>query len=177
MIKQLLAVAIVVASIYTASAQQASERIQTEESGGQLAGIRVALERLVELREAEATHSHVDSILKQMDVWLKRVAPIEYRLSKAEDEFRSAENNLTQLERMKEQHEAQRDLDIEMSRDSPNSEARRMLADIERSRLSYEERADATRLRIQEYENERTRLLRRVETLEELLLDRLDENR
>jgi len=173
-VKSLIAIVIVAVASLSALGQQPPEPIHSAQLGEDVAGIRVALERLVELREAESGYARVDSILKQMDVWLQRLAPIERKLTVAEDQLRSAENNLRQLGLMKEQQEAERDLDIENGLDSPRSEARRMLADIARSRLAQEEKIAAARLRIQEYENERTHLLRRIDTLEAVLLDLLD---
>jgi hypothetical protein len=174
MVKRLFAALLAGAIALPALGQPSSEPAMSIQVGEDLAGIRAALERLVVLREAEAVQTRVDSILRQMDVWLKRLAPIEQKLTIAEDQLRSYENTQRQLGLMQKQQEAARDLDIENGLDSPRSEARRMLADIARSQLANDEKIESVQLRIREHEGERMHLLRRVDSLEATLLDLLD---
>ena len=68
---------------------------------------------------------------------------------------------------MKEQQEDFLHLQIQEGADSPLSETRRMLDDLERTRKSVEERMAATHMRMQEYENDLSRGREEIEILDD----------
>jgi chromosome segregation ATPase len=142
--------------------------------GQELTGIREALEQLVELRTSDRHYRDVELILKRIDTAVRRLAPLEQRLATAQEVLRRVEKSLQALERMQEQHASYLQEQIREGSDTPRSETRVMLKDIERSRIGYEENIEATRLRIQEYENELALKLKQIDMLDERLLDLLD---
>ena len=78
------------------------------------------------------------------------------------------------VDRMQEQHEGYLRDQIREGSDTPRSETRVMLKDIERSRIGYEKNIEDTSLRIQEYENELALELKQIDLLDDRLLDLLE---
>ena len=171
-------VVVAIAAIITlATGQPQSSETVSEFESEELKGIRQALEQLVELYKNERPFRDAELILKRIDTAVARLAPVERKLAVAEEVLRKAEKNNQTLERMKEQQEGYLREQIRESTDTPRSETRVMLKDIERSREGNEESIEAARLRIQEYENELARKLKQIESLDEMLLDLLESER
>ena len=156
----------------SAPADRASGQEQNE-----LKGIREALDRLVALHRADEQYREVDLVLKRIDLWVRRLAPLEQRLVSAEAQIRSDEENLQALERMHEQNQSMLDEEIREGTDTRRSGTRRMLEDIERSRIGVEESMRAARLRVQEHENELARGQKQIAILDESLLELLESDR
>lgn len=173
-----LATVISIAAVIASAPARAHSPESASESGvGELRGIRQALEQLAELHKSDGPYRDMDLLLKRIDTAVRRLAPLEQKLAASEEVLRRVEKSLQALDRMQEQHDSYLQEQIREGSDTPRSETRVMLKDIERSRLGYEETIEATRLQIQEYENELALKLKQIDSLDERLLDLLDSER
>ena len=154
-----------------ASGQAADEPI-----GRELKGIRDVLERLAAAHEADRRYREVDVALKRIELWIKRLEPLDQQLRFTQVELREAEESLESLERMRAQHEEHLAEEIRQNTDAPRSETRRILEDIERSRIGIEERIKAARARAQQYDNDLAAGKKQIEILDERLLELVDED-
>ena len=157
--------------------QTPPEDSESAQVGRELRGIREALEQLVKLQNSDKHYRDVELILKRIDTAVRRLAPLEQKLAGAEEALRRTEKSLQAVSRMKEQHDGYLQEQIREGSDTPRSETRVMLKDIERSRTGYEENIEASRLRIQDYENELALKLKQIDMLDERLLDLLESER
>ncbi len=101
--------------------------------------------------------------------------PLEAKLVSVEEKIEKDEGNLQALARMKEQQETYLQEQIKEGVDSPRSETRTALKDIERSVKGFEERTKARLLRKQEIENDLAMRRKDTEILDELLMEMLEE--
>jgi hypothetical protein len=154
---------------YSAPEDPAAARV-----GQELRGIREALEQLVVLQQVSERQRETELVLMQIDLAVRRIAPLEREVAGAKEELRAAEENLQALDRMEEQHEAYLQQQIREGTDTPRSETRMMLESIERTRTGREETMEDTGLRIQLLENELAAKRRRIEILDDRLLDLLE---
>ncbi len=170
-----VAIVIVSATVFASVAEQPTPAEPLPANVGQeLRGIRQALDQLVRLQQMDDQLRRVDQVLQRIQLWVNRLAPLEQKLSSTEAEIRKAEEGLEALERMREQHQDRLKEEIRDGVDAPRSETRRMLEDIERSRIGGEERMEPRRLRLQELENELSRGRRQISILDEKLLELLE---
>jgi hypothetical protein len=132
------------------------------------------LEQLVVLQQVSERQRETELVLMQIDLAVRRIAPLEREVAGAKEELRAAEENLQALDRMEEQHEAYLQQQIREGTDTPRSETRMMLESIERTRTGREETMEDTGLRIQLLENELAAKRRRIEILDDRLLDLLE---
>lgn len=160
-----------------AAAQSAATHDASEPMSDDLKGIRQALDRLVALLETAEHHQRVDLVLKRIELRERRMEPLERRLRSTENEIEGIEEQLKALERMRAQHEELLDDEIREGADTPHSETRRILDDIERSQAGATERLEAVRVRLQQYENDLADGRREIEILDEMLLDLLEDDR
>jgi len=158
-------------------AQKPPEDSVSAQVGQELRGIREALEQLVELHKSDRHYRDVDLLLKRIDTAVRRLAPLEQKLAGAREALRKVEKSLEAVNRMQEQHESYLQEQIREGSDTPRSETRVMLKDIERSRIGYEKTIEATRLRTQEHENELALELKQIDRLDDRLLDLLESER
>jgi hypothetical protein len=140
-------------------------------------GIRQALDRLVVLLETTQRHQEIDLVLKRIELHDRRTEPLERRLRSAESEIEGIEEHLKALERMKEQEEELFDDAVREGNEAQRGESRRMLDDIERTRVGAEERLESVRMRMQQYENDLSASRREIEILDEILLELLEDDR
>ena len=161
----------VAAGVFGQTPPEASVSAQV---GQELRAIREALEQLVELHKSDRHYRDVELILKRIDTAVRRLTPLEQKLAGAQEALRKVEKSLQAVDRMQEQHESYLQEQIREGSDTPRSETRVMLKDIERSRLGYEQNIEATGLRIQEYENELALELKQIDRLDDRLLDLLE---
>ena len=145
--------------------------------GQELRSIREALEQLVELHRSDRHYRDVELILKRIDTAVRRLVPLEQKLAGAQEALRKIEKSLQAVNRMQEQHESYLQDQIREGSDTPRSETRIMLKDIERSQIGYDKNIEETHLRIQEYENELALELKQIDELDDRLLDLLDSER
>lgn len=168
-----LAILITAGVVITTLGQSSATEPSSAVIGEELRGIREALDRLVALQRRSEGYQETELILKRLDLWVRRLEPLERMLSSAEAELRAGEEQLQMLERMRAEQEKLLEEEIRQGVDLPRSEARRELQDIERSRVGVEERTKATRMRMQQYENDLAAGQKKIAILDDRLLQLL----
>lgn len=146
------------------------------ESAEDLRGIRLALERLVALQEADRRQTEIEILFKRIELHERRIEPLQNKLNAAEREIDDLEQNRRSLERMLEQHEERLREEIKDGVDVPRSETRMMLEDIERTLSTQGERLEERTLRARMLETDLAAASRAIERLDARLADRLDED-
>ncbi len=157
------------------AAQPASTDLASAQLVEEMKGIRLALDRLVAFRQSNDKYQRVELVMKRIELAVKRLAPLEAKLVSVEEKIEKYDGNLQALARMKEQQKTYLQEQIKEGVDSPRSETRIALKDIERSVDGNEKRIEAARLRVQEIENELARGRRETEILDEMLMELLEE--
>jgi hypothetical protein len=153
-----------------AAAQTASTQLVEE-----MKGIRLALDRLVALQQSNDRYRRVDLIMKRIELAAKRLAPVEAKLVRVERMIEEYDGSLQALARMNEQQENYLHDEIKEGVDSPRSETRIALEDIERSIDGLEASTEAKLLLKQELENELAAEQREIDILDEMLMELVED--
>jgi len=140
-----------------------------------VAGIRQALDRLVDLLETVQHNQRVDLLLKRIELRERRLAPLEKRLAGAQGDVEGIEAEQVHMESMREQQE--RELD-EMIREGQETDdgVRRMLREVELMQTAMEARLFDAQARVRRFEDELAEGREEIEILDEILLELLDAN-
>jgi chromosome segregation ATPase len=169
------AIALIVTMAWTlASAQQRGPGAEPTSAGQDLAGIQRSLDRLVELLEVHLEHQRVDLLLKRIQLKERRLEPSERRLRDAEGELEGLQSEIAQMKRMLEEQQEVVDDMIRDGSDQPDSDERRMIADIERAIRSLEAQADERQVRLRRIEDDLAAQREEIEILDDMLLEMLD---
>jgi chromosome segregation ATPase len=167
----------VLVSALPAIGQDGATDQTTARLSDEMRGIRQSLDRIVDLLETLQRRQDVDLLLKRIELRERRLDPLESRLRSAESEIQGTEDHLHELDKMEEQHEEILNEEIREGSDAPRSETRRILDDIQRTREAQEERLEAVRMRLQQYENDLARGRETIEILDEMLDELLEDKR
>jgi chromosome segregation ATPase len=165
---------LVALAVAPVAGQPASTDLISPQLAEDLKGIRSALDRLVALHEVDQRHREVELLLKRIGLRERRLEPLQTRLQYAEVEVRNHEDQLKTLEKMREQHEDLLKEEIKDGTDTPRSETRRMLEDLQRTRKSVSERVEAAEIRLRQLQDEIAEEQEEIEILDEMLTELLE---
>jgi hypothetical protein len=138
-----------------------------------VAGIRQALDRLVDLLETVQHNQRVDLLLKRIELRERRLAPLERRLAGAQRDVEGIEAEQVHMESMREQQERELDESVREGLETDDG-VRRMLREVELMQTAMEARLDDAQARVRRYEDELADGREEIEILDEMLLELLD---
>ena len=154
-------------------AQSEMPAVETPALTEDVAGIRQALDRLVELLETVQRNQRVDLLLKRIELRERRLAPLQKRLAAAQGDVEGSQAERVRMRAMKEQQERQIDESVRAGRETDDI-ARRMLQEIEQVEAAMEARLDDAEARVRRFEDELADGREEIEILDEILLELLD---
>jgi hypothetical protein len=105
----------------------------------ELAGIRGALSRIVQLLEAAQTRGEADLLLRRIEVMERRIAPLQSDVSQARSEIRGIESELLRLRTMEADLESQIAGAIRAGTDWADSPERAAQGQVRMELKQYEE--------------------------------------
>ncbi len=143
----------------------------------ELTGVRLTLERLVALLETQLRQQDTLILLRRIELAERRIAPMEGRLADLKSQRRQAalerDNFVRMMEENREEAEdALREGDLEAEQ-----QAKRMTEDLERVLRMQTQRIDDLDRQIQEMEIALAGSRDEIEVLDDVLRERLDDDR
>jgi hypothetical protein len=153
------------ASLQPARAQPAPGETLVE----QVAGLNRSMQRLVTLLERSLDQQEADLLLKRIDLRERRLAPLERELRSTKSGLLNDEAEMARVREMLEQQQDTLQREIREGTDRPNSDTRRLIADLELAVKTESDRHEALRRRVRELEDELAEGRERIEILEEFL--------
>ncbi len=154
-------------------AQSEMSEVEAPALVGDVAGIRQALDRLVDLLETVQRNQRVDLLLKRIELRERRSAPLERRLAGAQADVEGIEAEQVRMESMREQQERELDEIMRQGQETDDG-VRRMLREVERMQTAMEARLLDAQSRVRRFEDELADGREEIEILDELLLELLD---
>ncbi len=154
-------------------AQSEVPEVETPALAENVAGIRQALDRLVELLETVQRNQRVDLLLKRIELRERRLAPLQKRLAAAQGDVEGSQAERVRMRAMKEQQERQIDESARAGSETDDI-ARLMLQEIEQVEAAMEARLEDAEARVRRFEDELAEGREEVEILDEILLELLD---
>ena len=138
-----------------------------------VAGIRQALDRLVDLLETVQRNQRVDLLLKRIELRERRLSPLERRLAGAQGDMDGIEAEQVHMESMREQQERELDEIVREGKETDEG-IRRMLREVELMQTAMEARLFDAQARVRRFEDELAEGREEIEILDEILLELLD---
>jgi len=135
-------------------------------------GIRTTLDSIAATQQKQF---RTDLILKRLELQERRLDPLAQRLAGAEIEYQNIVDTLDSLQRMKDQIEARLQEEIQQGADTTRSETRLRLDEVGRSIEVNTEREREALLRVREAEDRMTGLLEKIEILDDMFEQLLEE--
>ena len=154
-------------------AQSESSELEAPGLVDDVAGIRQALDRLVDLLETVQRNQRVDLLLKRIELRERRLSPLERRLAGAQGDMDGIEAEQVHMESMREQQERELDEIVREGKETDDG-IRRMLREVELMQTAMEARLFDAQARVRRFEDELAEGREEIEILDEMLLELLD---
>jgi hypothetical protein len=142
--------------------------------GVELAGIRRALDRLVELQQVAERYRDAELLMKRIELCERRLEPLERQVHDARAEVKENETRLERLARTREQNERKLEQEVREGTDAPDSETRRVLDEIDRMEQRTAEQQEDAQARLEQLELELSARRAAIDVLDDRLLDMLE---
>ena len=141
----------------------------------EVAGLRASVDELVTMLDRYMSYQRIELMLKRVDLKQRQLAPMERELRNQQDDVDSAKRELEDLEMYTAQVEHEIREELQRGGDVRESEARRIMEEIDSRRETLEERMADLERSVIELENDVASRKRELLDLEDILADMLED--